>query len=541
MTRYRVSRRATLLTATALTVAILGWNSFAAAPSRLESGGSAASPGFRNSSVGIEPTGRSWVVAQAPQKAPDRSKEIKKLLGEAEDLADEGKFDAALNKVGQARALDASDKRIAETEADIKSQRTQAEARQKEARVKDFLAKAKGLIKEKQFEKASAALDQAAQLDPKNSGLLKLRQTLKEEQESAARQRVAGQVEKLLDQARTAIKANKFDAAAAALDQAAQLDPKNKSVIKLRSTLASRKLAAAKEQEAQARKKVAADADRLLSDAKAAIKGGKYDAASASLDKVAQLDPKNKTLASYREWLKEEQQAATKEQVALEDVHRTPGDPPATRRQHEPHRALRVGEPAGGGGTEGHVVTDDGRIALALRVLRRQFVGLAVLFGQLEDLLHLLICFCEDLPRDEQAARREQAVHGRVIVFEPGVQEAPSHGDSVFQAGGRRGRLGVWQRGGRFRAGGEDKAKAEKDQYDEPRFSFKKEHLGAISCNGQKMVAPESFSASCRCRAARWAAHPRRLCPGPMWPRCFPAGQVYAGPGSKLDASPAVG
>jgi len=194
-------------------------------------GAAPSGPRLQGASPGLAPppgpADGPFLLAQSPQQTPDRAKQAGALLDEAEDLADAGRFEAALQKVQDARSIDPDNKRIPKVEKDIK-----------ETRVDRLLDQAKAAIKNKNFDEAAKALDQAAQFDAKNSKVADYREWLAEERADEASRKLEGQLDTLLDQAEELLDQEKFAEADQAVDQALKLQPEDKRAHKLKDKIA---------------------------------------------------------------------------------------------------------------------------------------------------------------------------------------------------------------------------------------------------------------------------------------------------------------
>ncbi len=297
MTGYPVPRRSTLFFAALGAALILASTVSAADSLRLHPtdtpGNVSGTDAFRT------PADNGVLLAQTPQRTPDRAKQIKELLDEAVDLAKDRKFEPALNKVQQARSLDPKDERIPKTESKIKDMQKEAEAKAREQRLDSLLDQAEESIDNQQFSTAKTALDNAAQLEADNKRLAKLRNELAEEQDKANRERVADQVEKALDQADKLLDEEKFDEALTAVNSALQLDSSNKKALKLRDKISKEKA----EFQAEGTER---QVDSFLDRAKEAEDNRNYDQAIAAVNDALKLDPENRSAQKLKQSLQED-------------------------------------------------------------------------------------------------------------------------------------------------------------------------------------------------------------------------------------------
>jgi type II secretory pathway component GspD/PulD (secretin) len=297
MTGYPVPRRSTLFCAALGAALILASTVSAADSLRLHR---SDSPSKVTGTDTLRTAADNGVLlAQTPQKTPDRAKQIKELLNEAVDLAKERKFDPALNKVQQARSLDSKDERIPKTESKIKEMQKEAEAEAREQRLDSLLDQAEEAIDNQQFNTAKTALDNAAQVEADNKRLAKLRKELAEEQEKANREKVADQVEKALDQADKLLDEEKFDEALTAVNSALQLDRTNKKALKLRDKISKEKA----EYQAES---VERQVDAYLDRAKEAEDNRNYDQALAAVDEALKLNSEDRKAQKLKQSLQED-------------------------------------------------------------------------------------------------------------------------------------------------------------------------------------------------------------------------------------------
>ena len=166
-----------------------------------------------------------------------------------------------------------------------------------------LLDQADELIDQEKFDQAAAKIDDAEKIDPKNKNIAKMRDTLKEKKEKAERKKTQAAFDKFIAEAEKLIAKGEFDKAALQIDEAAKVDPKNKEVAELRADLKEKK-------EKAELAKTKGQFDKCIADAEKLMDKGEFDKAALQLDEAAKLDPKNKEVAELRADLKEKKEKA---------------------------------------------------------------------------------------------------------------------------------------------------------------------------------------------------------------------------------------
>jgi tetratricopeptide (TPR) repeat protein len=191
-----------------------------------------------------------------------------KLLDEGRRLLAQGKYDAAVSALQNARQLRKTDE----------VERVLSEAREKQAKAQ---AQARvDLVRRQAEEKAR-------------------REQADQEQKRQEEARRSAQVKQLVTTGRTALSAKQFDVAARALGEASKLAPSDPEVVKAQRDLEQARNAAEKAraaQEAEARKqqdeqKRRAEAARLTAQGQAAMTAKRYDEAVRAFSEALRLQP----------------------------------------------------------------------------------------------------------------------------------------------------------------------------------------------------------------------------------------------------------
>jgi predicted Ser/Thr protein kinase len=230
---------------------------------------------------------RREVMAAREQDAARRRAEIARLLGSAEQALRDADFEAADSLAREAAAFDEDSREIAAFNQRLSNARTEAAARDERARrAHETVAGARALFERGQRDPALRILRQALADDAALPGV------------AAELDRLAAEDRRLTEVARRqAEAAQKTQDAQAALDvgllpeardlaaAALALDPSNVQAIRVRAAAATR-LAAA-----EAAERLAAEIDRLLADARAALQAGDLKRADRRAREALAKDP----------------------------------------------------------------------------------------------------------------------------------------------------------------------------------------------------------------------------------------------------------
>jgi tetratricopeptide (TPR) repeat protein len=139
------------------------------------------------------------------------------------------------------------------------------------------------------FNSADRALSQAERIDPRSSEVIAARRDLREAQQRANRD--DRRVDSLVADARTAIGRRDWSTANRLLDQAAQIDPRDRSVQQARAELATQQQQANRDNRR---------VDGLVAQARAAISRHDYGAADRLLDQAENLDRHDRDVQQAR-------------------------------------------------------------------------------------------------------------------------------------------------------------------------------------------------------------------------------------------------
>src|SRR5262249_19017156 len=194
-----------------------------------------------------------------------------------------------------------------------------------------LLSRAREAIGRRAFDEAERLIAEAAKLSPNHADLASVRDELRRAKESGER---SAEVQRLLSQARDAIRARNFPEAERLIQELARLPPANAyELATIRSEL-----------EAARRGTTDASAlDRLLEEARDAIARKDYATARRKLDEAARISPSDAGLAQLRKQLAD---AEAKERPGpgtdYSDVTKTPNNlcRPGTQRTVDATRKL---------------------------------------------------------------------------------------------------------------------------------------------------------------------------------------------------------
>jgi uncharacterized protein HemY len=158
--------------------------------------------------------------------------------------------------------------------------------------VRSLLSRAREAIARRAFDEAERLIAEAARLAPNHAELASVREELRRAKESGER---SEQVQRLLSQARAAIRAKNFDEAERLIGELARLVPANdRDLAAIRSELDAAKRGSTPDTNAL---------DRLLEEARDAILRRDFDTARRKLDEAARISPNDAGLAQLRKQL----------------------------------------------------------------------------------------------------------------------------------------------------------------------------------------------------------------------------------------------
>ena len=202
--------------------------------------------------------------------------------------------------------------------------------------VRTLLSRAREAIGRRAFDEAERLIAEAAKLSPSHADLAAVREELRRAKESGER---SAQVQRLLTQARDAIRARNFTEAERLIGELARLVPANdRDLAALRSELEAAKRGSPPD---------TAALDRLLEEARDAIQRKDFDTARRKLDEAARISPSDAGLAQLRRELAD---AEAKERPGpgtdYSKITKTPTNlcRPGTQRMVEATRKLSLPE-----------------------------------------------------------------------------------------------------------------------------------------------------------------------------------------------------
>ncbi|HEY7610130.1 MAG TPA: protein kinase [Alphaproteobacteria bacterium] len=255
--------------------------------------------------------------------------QAKALLARARAAIARRDFAEAERLIDQAAKLAPNLGDVADVRTALKSAQDRAGA---EAQVRALLTRAREAIGRRAFDEAERLIAEAAKLSPGHADLAAIREELRRAKETSER---SAQVQRLLAQARDAIRAKNFPEAERLIQELARLLPANASEL---ATIRS---------ELEAARRGSSDAatlDRLLEEARDAIAKKDFATARRKLDEAARISPSDAGLAQLR---KELADAEAKERPAGTDYSKVTKTPtnlcrPGTQKMIEATRKLSL-------------------------------------------------------------------------------------------------------------------------------------------------------------------------------------------------------
>lgn len=272
-------------------------------------------------------TGKSSQTEPADKKAREQAelfiKDARKALARKD-------FGAAEAMLARAKTADATAPGIEALSKDIVKGRSEASSKSNKVSVDNFIASAKGLLKQDKFDEAERQLAMAAELDPGNEKVKKLRDQVAEERIEAQSEAVKGSVDERIARAREAVSKKNFDAA-----RRAEADARKVSGGAFAKELDKLSADIAKAENSFNAEKNKGEISRLLEEADARIDQGQYELARQSLNNVFKLDKENsKATKLLAEADKKERAEASKS-----------GERAAANAVKEADQLLRAGKP----------------------------------------------------------------------------------------------------------------------------------------------------------------------------------------------------
>lgn len=182
-------------------------------------------------------------VAAAPQPAPlpplppgpsvSQSERIRLLVVDARRAITRGDFNSADRTLSQAERIDPHSSEVIAARRDLRE--AQQRANRDDRRVDTLVGDARTAIGRRDWSTANRLLDQAAQIDPRDRSVQQARAELASAQQQGSRDN--RRVEDLVTQARTAIARHDYGAADRLLDQAENIDRHDREVQQARAEL----------------------------------------------------------------------------------------------------------------------------------------------------------------------------------------------------------------------------------------------------------------------------------------------------------------
>ncbi|MCB2154518.1 tetratricopeptide repeat protein [bacterium] len=225
-----------------------------------------------------------------------RQDEIDDALSNAKKALKANDFDQAERYVRQALELDQGNKKASKLLADIKDERAEYQAERLEDAVEERIDMAEEAIDAKKFDVALKHYEKAVELSQGNAAfkddLNDLRADIQKEQAEYESAKVADKVDALLEKAEAELKANNFERARTAVQEAYALDKNNKDVVDLRGDI----------DEAEKQFKMEAidrRIDQALDRAVSLYKADKYEESIAAFEDVLKIDSGNAEAKKY--------------------------------------------------------------------------------------------------------------------------------------------------------------------------------------------------------------------------------------------------
>jgi type II secretory pathway component GspD/PulD (secretin) len=253
---------------------------------------------------------RATQSAPANQSGADKAKE---LIRQARAEVKKGNFAAARERVAQAREADSKNADIAKVEREITDAETKAEAAKHADRIKGLLASAQSLRRAGRYDEASGRVDEALQLDAKNSQALKLKSDIARDKATAQRKAVETQVTNRIKAADAAIKTNDFARAKSLEAEAREVGGTTfkKELDSLQGRIASA-------ESAFARNRNASEIKTLLTTANTRLRNNDFEGSRDAANRVLQLDRQNRDANRLLGRIAEEQKEFEANRVSRE-------------------------------------------------------------------------------------------------------------------------------------------------------------------------------------------------------------------------------
>ncbi len=253
------------------------------------------------------------------------------LLGQARAAIARRDFAAADRFIEEAARLAPNHPELAAVREALRAARDQAGTDQQ---VRALLARARDAIARRAFDEAERLIAEAAKLSPNHADLAALREELRRARDLGER---SAQAQRLLTQARDAIRARNFAEAERLIEELARLVPAN-----------DRDLAAVKSELEAARRGTtdSSSLDKLLEETRDAIQRKDYATARRKLDEAARMAPSDAGLAQLRRQLADAEARDRPPGTDYSNVTKTPNNlcRPGSQRMVEATRKLTLPE-----------------------------------------------------------------------------------------------------------------------------------------------------------------------------------------------------
>ena len=184
-------------------------------------------------------------IAAAPQPAPSapvppgssvsQSEQLRLLIVDARRAITRGDFNSADRALSQAERIDPRASEVVAARRDLRE--AQQRANRDDRRIDSLVADARTAIGRRDWSTANRLLDQAAQIDPRDRSVQQARAELATQQQQANRDN--RRIDDLVAQARAAISRHDYGAADRLLDQAENIDRHDRDVQQARAELAA--------------------------------------------------------------------------------------------------------------------------------------------------------------------------------------------------------------------------------------------------------------------------------------------------------------
>jgi tetratricopeptide (TPR) repeat protein len=215
-----------------------------------------------------------------------QAEQLRLLVIDARRAITRGDFDSADRALVQAERIDPRSTDVLAARRDLRD--AERQAHRGDRRIDTLVGEARAAIARRDWVAADRLLGQAEQVDPRDRDVVLAREEL-----TKARQanRDNGRIDSLIGDARSAIARHDFAVAERLLNQAEQIDPRDRTIQQARAELANARLQADRENHR---------VDSLVAQARAAIGRHDYAAADRLLDQAENLDSRDRDVQQAR-------------------------------------------------------------------------------------------------------------------------------------------------------------------------------------------------------------------------------------------------